>query len=72
MVYYRDVITTISSGSGTYDLHASSEFNPSIFSGGMLLYLWLSVNKMFCQPLFVFEMSMFAIVLPLLRITDSL
>jgi len=54
MVYYRDFITSISSESGTYDLHASSELNPSIFSGGMLLYLWLSVNKMFSKPLFVF------------------
>jgi hypothetical protein len=70
MVYYRDFITTsVSSGAEPYNLHTSHEFNPLIFSG---VYVAIySVKKMFCQTLFVFEISICAIVLSILRITDS-
>ena len=70
MVYYRDFITTsVSSGTGTYNLHTSHEFNPLIFSGVYVAIYY--VKKMFCQTLFVFEISICAIVLSMLRITDS-
>jgi hypothetical protein len=58
-----------SSGAGTYNLHTSHEFNPLIFSGVYVAIYY--VKKMFCQTLFVFEISICAIVLSMLRITDS-
>ena len=60
--------TSVSSGAGTYYLHASHEFNPLIFSGVYVAIYY--VKKILCQTLFVFEISICAIVLSMLRITD--